>query len=82
MHMKTRITLTIDPEVSYRAKELACKQGISFSAMVEKMLAEVSGIPKEGPALSFSQRWRGKMEVKTLEDTRGERLRDKYNLED
>lgn len=80
MHMKTRITLTIDPGVSHRAKEVARREGVSLSSMVEKMLSEVSGTPPAEPRVSFSQRWRGRMRVDPGTDERSRRLKHKYSI--
>ncbi len=80
--MKTRVTLTVDPKVSHRAKDVARRQGISFSALVEKLLAEVSSMERETRQKSFSQRWRGRMRLKTLADDRSLRLKTKYHLKD
>lgn len=78
--MKTRMTLTVDPKVSYRAKEVARRQGISLSALVERLLAEAaSPVPAE-PRAPFSQRWKGKLKLATPIDERAERLHAKYNL--
>ncbi|MCC5841488.1 MAG: hypothetical protein JJT96_15345 [Opitutales bacterium] len=79
--MKTRVTLTVDPKVSHRAKDVARRQGISLSALVEKLLAaaaDPSTQPKE--SASFSQRWKGKMQLATPSDARSKRLHAKYKL--
>ncbi|MGF1657436.1 MAG: DUF6364 family protein [Verrucomicrobiales bacterium] len=78
--MKTRVTLTVDPQVSHRAKDVARRQGISLSALVEKLLAEAAGLPQIEARSSFSARWKGKMSLKTVADERGAYLRSKYNL--
>jgi len=82
MHMKSRITLTIDPGVSHRAKEVARREGVSLSSLVENMLAEISGKTIPRPKASFSQRWRGRMRLDQARDERARRLREKFNLED
>lgn len=80
MRMKTRITLTVDPKVSHRAKDVARRQGISLSALVEKLLTETSSpLPKERPT-TFSQRWKGQMQLTDQTDERASRLRAKYQL--
>jgi len=80
MHMKTRITLTIDPGVSHRAKDVARREGVSLSSLVEKMLAEASGSKVSPNQDSFSQRWRGRMRIVPAKDERSGRLRKKYSL--
>ncbi|MCC5843191.1 MAG: hypothetical protein JJU05_02960 [Verrucomicrobia bacterium] len=79
--MKTRITLTIDPGVSHRAKEVARREGVSLSAMVEKMLLEVSRMSENPARPSFSERWRGRMVLKQPRDTHTKKLHEKYGLE-
>ncbi|MCH8512946.1 MAG: DUF6364 family protein [Kiritimatiellae bacterium] len=78
--MKTRITLTVDPGVSHRAKDVARREGLSLSALVEKMLKDVSGDPSTPSRETFSQRWRGRMELTDISDERTARLKDKYKL--
>lgn len=80
--MKMRVTLTVDPKVAHRAKDVARRQGMSLSALVEKLLAEASGSLKREERSSFSERWKGKMQLKVPADERGARLREKYNLPD
>jgi hypothetical protein len=78
--MKSRITLTVDPKVSHRAKDVARREGISLSALVERLLSEASG---EGPVKSgkpFSERWKGKMRLSSATDGRSTRLKKKYKL--
>jgi hypothetical protein len=77
MRMKARVTLTVDPKVSHRAKDVARRQGISLSALVEKLMAEASGPPRKERQTSFSQRWRGRMRLATPTDERAARLRAK-----
>jgi hypothetical protein len=78
--MKARLTLTIDPQVSHRAKDAAQRLGISLSALVENLLAEASGPPPKTRRTSFSQRWKGRMQLAAPTDNRSARLLAKYNL--
>lgn len=78
--MKARITLTVDPKVSHRAKDVARRQGISLSALVEKLLSESSGSLHRTPRAPFSLRWKGKMQLAAPPDERAKRLHAKYNL--
>jgi len=80
MRMKTRVTLTVDPVVSHRAKNVARRQGISLSALVERLLAEAAGPPPAKHGTPFSQRWKGKMQLATPTDERSARLHAKYKL--
>jgi hypothetical protein len=79
--MKTRLTLTIDPKVSPSAKEFSRCQGLSLSALIEKLLSETCGQKQTRPQrLSFSQRWKGKMQLTPARDQRTLRLKAKYKL--
>jgi len=78
--MKGRITLTVDPQVSHRAKDVARSHGMSLSALVEKLLSEASGPSPKERHRSFSQRWKGRMKLATPIDQRAARLHAKYNL--
>ncbi len=78
--MKTRVTLTVDPRVSHRAKNVARRQGISLSALVEKLLTEAAGPTPKKRVTTFSQRWKGKMHLATRSDERSARLHAKYKL--
>lgn len=82
MRMKSRITLTVDPGVTHRAKDVARREGLSLSALVEKMLKEISEMPSTDPRETFSQRWRGGMQLTDRSDERAERLKAKYKLDD
>jgi hypothetical protein len=79
--MKTKLTLTIDPRVTHSAKQVAKKNGVSLSSMVEKVLAEATGLshPSETSS-SFSQRWRGQMQLKENDSLRAQKLRAKHGL--
>ena len=78
--MKSRLTLTVDPKVSHRAKDFARRHGMSLSAMVEQLLAEAAGPQPAKRRASFSQRWRGKMRLAQPTDERSARLHAKYKL--
>ncbi|MCC5834949.1 MAG: hypothetical protein JJU20_09475 [Opitutales bacterium] len=78
--MKTRVTLTVDPKVSHRAKDVARRQGISLSALVEKLLAEAACPSSAKSSTPFSERWKGKMELEPSSDERSSRLHAKYKL--
>lgn len=56
--MKTRITLTIDPEVAENARSLARRRRTTVSGMVEDFLRRAAPEPAV-PSASFSSRWRG-----------------------
>lgn len=56
LRMKTKLTLTIDPEVVARAKEEAQRRGTSVSDMVETYLAVVSKPDEPKKAVEISPR--------------------------
>jgi hypothetical protein len=80
--MKNRYTLTLDPEISHQAKNLAKKRGTSLSSMVEKLLLNEIGTQKKesGKDVSFSQRWAGKIELAEKNEPRYHTLKSKYQL--
>ncbi len=79
MHMKTRVTLTLDPEVSHRGKLAARAQGTTFSGLVEQLLSKetVSSV-KSRP--SFRDRWEGKLVFSEKAGARMDHLKKKYQL--
>ncbi len=80
--MKSRVTLTIDPEVARRAKKVARSRNTSFSGLVEDLLrtAQIPGGERDG---SFVDRWAGKFRVadSAAGDRRMKALKSKYGLE-
>ena len=80
--MKSRITLTIDPSLARRAKQLAHARKTSVSALIETYVrtaplhAQRSGMP-------FSQRWVGKFHVasSSTPDERLDALKTRYGLD-
>lgn len=80
--MKTRITLTIDPKISYKAKTVAREKGTSLSALVEELLASVSGMEIPDETIAFSEKWRGKEQLRSGNDPRLIKLKLKYTLDE
>lgn len=83
MRMKSRLSLTVDPEVTHRAKRYARSRNKSLSALVEELLEKVSsadGHEMVGRKTSFSDRWAGKLSVSNKEEPRYRRLAEKYDL--
>lgn len=75
--MKTKLTLSVEPEVVARAKRLAGKRGVSVSALFEQWssgLAKAEGRPSLGARLRG--RWKGGPEAKA--DARLEYLLEKH----
>ena len=80
--MKRRVTLTLDPAVSRRAKELAHARRTSVSALVENLLRSAS-MASSRDGTSFVMRWAGKFKTaKTAPgDRRMETLKARYRLD-
>ena len=53
--MKTKLTITVDPEVVPVAKRYARSRGVSLSSLIEGALKEM--VRDEAP--SFTEQWRG-----------------------
>ena len=78
--MKNRVTLTLDPAVCHRAKQLARERGTSVSALVEEHLRAT---PLAGEQeKSFIERWQGRFRVAPIRkgDPRMRTLRAKFGL--
>ena len=77
--MKNRITLTLDPVISHRAKLLARQRGVSLSSMVERLLAKETSA--ESGQSAFSTRWKGRMRISDGgNEPRHMKLSRKYGL--
>jgi hypothetical protein len=81
VRMKDRVTLTLDPAVSLRAKRLARERGTSVSALVEEHLrtTPLAG-EQEG---SFVDRWTGRFRIAKGRpgDRRMRALKAKFGLD-
>jgi len=80
-HMRERITLTLDPAVTLRARQVAKSRGTSLSRLIENRLRELpGGAGPERPARreAFSARWAGKGKLRTGDDPRLQKLLGKY----
>ena len=79
--MKQRITISIDPKVSVRAKQLAHIRRTSVSGLVEKFLERTPLLRKEGQK-PFALRWAGKFSTAkgASSDTRMWALKKRFNL--
>lgn len=81
MHMKSRITLTLEPQITHRAKMIARARGISFSGLVERLLqSELKHQRADEIRQPFSQRWTGRLSVSAKTGPRYEKLRAKHKL--
>jgi hypothetical protein len=72
--MKTKLTVTIDPDLLPVAKLYAKSQGKSLSALIEDTLRELSA----SDGKSFSERWTGALRLADHGDARFEALAKKY----
>lgn len=79
MHMKTRMTLTIEPEVSHRAKAVARAKGTSLSGLVESLLAREAGMVVSADRVSFTKKWAGRLKLApNQDDARARFLKERY----
>lgn len=80
MNMKTRLTVTIDPEVLERAKKLAYARKTNVSALVEELLRSSPISSPTEP--DFAARWAGKFSVAPTraDDERMKALKAKFKL--
>jgi hypothetical protein len=80
VHMKTRVTLTLDPEVSHRGKLAARARGTTFSGLIEQLLTNET-VSSSKRRTSFREKWKGKMALSKKTGPRVEHLKKKYQLE-
>jgi hypothetical protein len=80
MRMKTRVTLTLEPRISHRAKTVARQRGTSLSGLVEQLLARESGELPKTPETPFHRKWAGKLRIADQSGPRFDYLKKKYSL--
>jgi hypothetical protein len=80
--MKSRVTLTIDPEIAGRAKKIAHARKTSVSALVEELIRRTPVSPKLEN--DFVEKWTGKLPLRKPNESepRFEYLKKKYGLSD
>ena len=78
MNMKTRMTITIEPDVSHRAKAVARAQGTSLSGFVEFLLAREAGMVAPVDKVSFGEKWTGALKLAPNQEARARQLRERY----
>jgi len=80
--MKSRVTLTIDPEIAGRAKKIAHARKTSVSALVEDLIRRTPVSPKLEQ--DFVEKWAGKLRLRRPSNTepRFEYLKKRYGLTD
>ena len=82
MHMKDRITITLDPEVVEHGKKIAKARDTSLSGLIEDLLREQGQPERHGRTGSFSKRWRGKLALRhDPGDALLQAMRAKHGLE-
>ena len=92
LHMKKRITVTIDAEVAKRAQKIADSRKTTISAVIEDFVRTAAANGHESQPLrrpgksrvSFVDKWRGKLRVRSTSkpDPLLEALKAKYGLND
>jgi hypothetical protein len=81
VHMKTRVTLTLEPSVSHHAKQAARSRGISLSQLVGTLLErEIGDAASSKSSMPFAERWAGRLQIAERSEPRFERLASKYDL--
>jgi hypothetical protein len=79
--MKTRVTVTLDPEVLRMAKAVAQMRRTNVSALIEESLRHAAEESSPRPAKSFVQRWIGKFEIRDdADDELLQALKKRYHL--
>lgn len=84
MCMKTRLSLTVDPRVTHRAKRYAQSKNKSLSSLVEDLLRSVAAAESDksnSESASFSRRWAKQLKPARKVDPRYKQLAEKYELE-
>lgn len=76
--MKSKLTLTVDETLIPRAKRLARERRVSLSELVESQLAALCDEARSSTS-TFVNRWSGKFELNSSDDSRAVRLRAKYD---
>lgn len=79
--MKSRVTITLDPEVVRKAKAVARARRTNLSALVEDLLRQTTEHATP-PRPRFSQKWAGKLELRESDerDELLEALKQRYGL--
>jgi hypothetical protein len=81
--MKARLSLTLDPEVTHRAKRYARARNQSLSSLVEDLLDKLATeelANKRPQTKPFSQRWANAFKPARRSDERYRHLSEKYGL--
>jgi hypothetical protein len=83
MYMKTRVTITLNPAVIRKAKNVARSRQTNLSALIEDLLIQTAhrGTKRR---TKFTRKWGGKFDVRPSkgEDELLETLKRRYGLTD
>lgn len=81
MHMKNRLTVTLDADLAAHARQVAHDRGTSVSGFVESVLRAALSRRSRRSA-GFAERWSGRFSVapETLDDPRLAALKTKHRL--
>ena len=79
--MKQRVSLTVDPKVMRKARQIAHQRHTSVSQLVEDLLNHVTQPSAKEPE-DIVEKWAGKLKLvpRDLHDPRREHLWKKYRL--
>jgi len=80
MRMKTRVTLTLEPRITHRAKSVARERGTSLSGLVDQLLAKECGEQPKEIKKPFHLKWAGKLQLQEQSSPRFDYLKKKYAL--
>ena len=80
--MKNRVTLTLEPDIVKKAKQIAHARRTSVSALVEDLL-RATPVSLKTSEVSFADKWTGKLRLRTpaKPDPRFEALKKRYSLD-
>jgi Family of unknown function (DUF6364) len=79
--MKSRVTITLDPAVIRRAKNVARSRKTNLSALIEDLLKKTTDAATSR-STKFSARWGGKLKLReTKNDPLLEAMKARYRLE-
>jgi hypothetical protein len=81
--MKSRVTITLGPDVIQQAKSMARDRKTSLSGLIENLLKHSQDQSQtSNKTISFSRKWAGKLELcKTQNDPLLDALKAHHNLE-
>jgi len=80
--MKSRITLTMDPEIARKAKRIAHARRTNVSALIEDLVRSAS-VADSKPREDFVGKWKGKLRLRkpAAPDPLFNALKKRYKVE-